>query len=1043
MGQNVFTKPGWYFYNGNVVPTIGINGKQVLTPNFQDSATAQFFLNPDTGNVQLSGLGAPGTPGAAGPAGSISATSGPSPWIDAAAYGAKARSSILQTTATTSAGTPNITLVNARDFVNGDGLVIWKAGAATTQSTPAAPTVAAWGVQGTKTTQYQCVGVDEMGGLTAASPIGSVINAPNAFGNKAVTISSISRSGGVVTVNFSTNINAGSGQQIVIVNVTGDTSFNGVWAVASAPSSSQVTYNSTGSNGSGTVGASTTGRLLNSFNITAISRVGNIVTVTTNANHTFVAGTGQRPTIVTIQFVNPPEFNGQWVIATASGNQFTFQMGNAGALTGTVVTQGPAASTATVYEYNLVTCPVLSGTTVGYYIYGDDGTGTIALIGKTLRAQRTFMDWGPFLRNSTTLGFNPPAYVPTTPPIAAQNQLYVGVIGSGGGTTSLVMTTNVPSTVAGQAALHDEGQAIQAAVTAAANGTSPSKGGVLISPSTVSGGFYVINSPIIIPTFVNIEIGAQLVVNETISLTGFNSLCASPTASGMNGIQFDHQNFVLITGYANPIINAHISCMLEGLNFDGGVFGNDIDGQNNVLFNGAEAGYGGVQADFAQITNCCFGAGTATTSVPLVFQGITSSVWMHAVTLDASWPLSATGSLPTNLAPPIGAIWFKGDDNAGVAAGLAHVLMDGENSIAGRGILIDGSLSSVGYIGQNWTFSDIWDQQPVTPGLMIFGTPGGGGPTNVVFRNWLGDSSAAPAYGNWGATNGLLLRGCTVSGSISLLNGFPVANLRSEKIVAGTPLGQNTDYSDISWGYFNSGNVGGQETGGVESIAKPVILKTNRVQPLAVQIQPVTSLTATQSASIGTIPAGTYSFAITVVGFNGGENIHCGTVDVTLDGSHGVDLSWDATVGAKGYNVYWDKHDTNGLGWYGTTLAATSHTYTSIPSYSGSVSDSDGTGLPLIDKNQVATPLLRLPNGLFKADISAATLTANRDIKVADAPGTLMVETSLGIGNGTPGTAITTTPKNTGTGPTTPQTVVKYAQFTASDGQVYYVPLMQ
>lgn len=985
--------------------------------------------------------GTSGVDGAPGPAGSISATSGPSPWIDAAAYGAKGRSSFLQTTATTSVGTPNVTLAAAEDFVNGDGLVIFKAGADTTQATPAAPTAASWGVKGSKTVQYQCVGVDGMGGLTAASPVGSVVDAADTFENKTVVISSISRSSGTVTVNFATPINAAASQQIVIDHVTGDTSFNGVYPIATAPTTSQITYACTGSDGSGTVSGVTIGRLLNSFTIIAISRVGNTVTVTTNANHTFAAGIYYRPTIVTIQFVDPPEFNGQWVIDTASGNQLTFTMGNTGALTGTVVAQGPTASTATAYEYNLVTCPALDPATVQYYIYGDDGTGTVVLIGKTLRGQKTFMDWGPFLRNSTALGFHPPAYVPTTPPVSAQKQLYAGIIGSGGGTTSLVMTTNVPATVAGAAALHDEGQAIQAAVTAAYSGGG-SIGGVLISP----GGAYVINSPITIPVWVNVEVGAKLQVNETIVLMGGNGLYASRTASGMVSPQFGHQNYVTIEGYANPLIDAHVACTLDGINFSSGLQANYVDGQNLVIFNGAGTDSVGQEADFSQVSNCMFQVGLATTSVPLIYQGLISAVWMHNIVVTATWPLWAYASLPTYLAPPIGAIWFKGDDTGLRVAGVGgNVVMDGLNMGAGRGYLIDGSRPiSDEYFGPNWTFSNIWNQNPVNPAIMIFGQSAGGGPFNIKFENYTGDSTPIPAVANWGGAYGVSIKGMSMSGFISLVNGFPIGNLQAERNSDTNPLGQNRDYSDVCFGQFNSGNIGGLELGGVKSIAGPIILKSSRVQPLAMQILPVTGLTAVQSASAGTIPAGTYFFAVKGVGWNGGENIASPLVAVTLDGSHGVDLSWNAAVGVKGYNVYWNTAgNSTYINLYGATIYATSQTYTTLPALNGSLSNSDGTGFPLIDLNQIATPLLRLPGGLHKVDIVAGTLTGDRTITAPDASGTWMVETSLGIGNGAAGQAVTTTLKNTGTGPTTPQTVVKYAQFAASDGAVYYIPLMQ
>jgi hypothetical protein len=50
--------------------------------------------------------------------------------------------------------------------------------------------------------------------------------------------------------------------------------------------------------------------------------------------------------------------------------------------------------------------------------------------------------------------------------------------------------------------------------------------------------------------------------------------------------------------------------------------------------------------------------------------------------------------------------------------------------------------------------------------------------------------------------------------------------------------------------------------------------------------------------------------------------------------------------------------------------------------------------------------------------------------------------TTVGFGNGSAGAAVTTTTKNTGTGPTTPQTVVNYLEIDIG-GTKYWIPLVQ
>ena len=89
----------------------------------------------------------------------------------------------------------------AQQLKNGQGVCIWKAGPPTTQVTPAAPTAISPAVRGSKTVCYACVGYDASGGLTAASPIGSIASAAAILGANAQAIASISRAAdGTLTI---------------------------------------------------------------------------------------------------------------------------------------------------------------------------------------------------------------------------------------------------------------------------------------------------------------------------------------------------------------------------------------------------------------------------------------------------------------------------------------------------------------------------------------------------------------------------------------------------------------------------------------------------------------------------------------------------------------------------------------------------------------------------------------------------------------------------------------------------------------------------
>jgi hypothetical protein len=78
---------------------------------------------------------------------------------------------------------------------------------------------------------------------------------------------------------------------------------------------------------------------------------------------------------------------------------------------------------------------------------------------------------------------------------------------------------------------------------------------------------------------------------------------------------------------------------------------------------------------------------------------------------------------------------------------------------------------------------------------------------------------------------------------------------------------------------------------------------------------------------------------------------------------------------------------------------------------------------------------------------TTTSVKVTKDLTVAGATPTgfgtdLGMGNTNGFGNGAAGTAVTTTLKNTGTGPTTPQTIVKYLQIDLG-GTKYWLPLVQ
>ena len=179
---------------------------------------------------------------------------GPNPYYDLRKFGWYTSPTYYRngTTGTMSASSSTLTLANALDFVNGQGLVVLGAGPTPTISTPTGVTAAAVGATGSTTYYYCVVDEDYQNGRTACSSAGSVANAVATLGIQTYTITAGARASGVVTITAANSIISGS--QIEVQNgTTGDHSFEGAFTTTSA-SGAAITFNQYGvTDTSGTV----------------------------------------------------------------------------------------------------------------------------------------------------------------------------------------------------------------------------------------------------------------------------------------------------------------------------------------------------------------------------------------------------------------------------------------------------------------------------------------------------------------------------------------------------------------------------------------------------------------------------------------------------------------------------------------------------------------------------------------------------------------------------------------------------------------------
>src|SRR6266849_1632175 len=173
---------------------------------------------------------------------------GPNPYFSLARYGGygSATNPPPSTTGSISSGNTTLTLASAQDFANGQGIVIYKAGAATTLTTTGQPTVTPTNLlNGTTTYTYQVIAEDRQGGLTAASSTGQTTAGASTLGANNITFASCVRTNVVATYTSSVAHNLQAGAQVNISGFSGGVFdyCNGVKTIATTPTSTTFTTN--------------------------------------------------------------------------------------------------------------------------------------------------------------------------------------------------------------------------------------------------------------------------------------------------------------------------------------------------------------------------------------------------------------------------------------------------------------------------------------------------------------------------------------------------------------------------------------------------------------------------------------------------------------------------------------------------------------------------------------------------------------------------------------------------------------------------------
>jgi hypothetical protein len=986
---------GYSTSNGVIVPdgpsltNFGGAGFYITGTTFNFNTAIPLAVNVVVPNVGATGAtgatgstGATGATGATGSTGATGATGAPGssnvPWFDIQNYGGVPKSYTYANThaaATTVSGSPNVTVAAgtwATNSKNAMGVCIWEVGPATPiPASPATPTATATNVRGAQTINYAVAAYDNFGGISAASLAVAVTNAPDVFGPVAQSISSISQSSNVVTVNFTNPLNttAAAGMTLHITGfgaVSGDKIFNGVWTLASAPSTSQVTFALSGSYGSGTVSAGvTTGRLSNAQIITAISRnAAGLLTITTaQSNNSRLTG-DNKPTIVIVENCTPEDINGQFPVTSVSGTTITCQTGNYTAETGVIQANSTtqSASTATIYEMIEIVCPTLAANdtlnsttgakTCGYYIYSDWGSGgTLKLIGKTVGGNSPttgnvhYFDLGACQMG----GFVAPAYVPTTAPASAQNQMFTSTIVSGQGTTSLVLANNVPTSIGalGATIMYDDGPCLLAAITAMQS--SAESGAVLLSGPLTSTAVpeYVFNSPCSVAALANVIAGCGCVINETLGFISTNQLTTLPTAVNVISPQFGPRPYVNFTGLGCPMIAGNNGFTMDGV---------CISTPNNNQYGMVVSGF------YPRLTNFALNANANSSSVPLIIQNGTSA-FLENFLISGSSVFGTAGAVGQSaFGPAIGTIWFRSTDNPlSNTVPPAQVIIRGANTGLGRGILFDSFSANTGS-GTIFEIGDsLWQQGASTPTVMFWGNSF----AYIDITGVVNDSSQCAALANWttASLSTVSLKNSENAGDWPLVTGAPVIGLTVDGVVDAH---QTVNIVQNRIGTAEIFTITTPFPPNVSSTlqAQPLELGTNGVLFASTQVTGVAAV----ASGVGTLTAQTWTVQVSVKGFDGSESTLSTAVSVTVNGSQGIAVSWNALPGYAGYFVY-----LNGFRQSLTPIAigTTSQTYTSFGNQ-GTAPTLGATGPVSVSANGIITQKLILSVGGAPANSSAA-----------------------------------------------------------------------
>jgi hypothetical protein len=639
-----------------------------------------------------------------------------------------------------------------------------------------------------------------------------------------------------------------------------------------------------------------------------------------------------------------------------------------------------AAGTVVFYQANTINITAVSNARRYWICAQRPGDGSLHVIGQTDMSYSStgwqgtqFEDYGSTYLASQSFPYYVTDAICTG---AGQPDALTTTVVSGGGTGSIVVA-NAPSqtdNTSTKKAILDNGPAFIAAANQAGNGT----GCIYIPPSSSTLNTYAINSLTRLASGICIIQSGGIQLNDTFEL--LNAHWVGWNQGGVPAFGFT-KGATVTAGTGNPAVH------LTGT-------GDDIS--NVTFFSSVNATTAIVVDNSTSIlttVNCQLASVSDFLGICVQYRNTSTTIDQHKILGGSSFTSNLPQVSDTSWTPIIDLPF--GQNGSGTGVGSGSKLDVDHFSGNRRGIAFTGGGFSV-------MLNHYYVQGNITPQITFIST--GGGNAAIDFTDVLCDTSGQAALANLGSGSNVQFHGdvgCSATNPI--ISGTRPASFLSDGYfysgLANPPgrWAQNCAVNKAISGVYESTGVG---------LAQQVCYYGNLLAmlggyPIYWPLPAPATPTLTGPTAGGSMPAGTFVYAVSATGFDGGETIPSPIPSATIttsgtcpgSGNCTATVNWVAVVGAKSYNIWRCATACTGSGlpflggsnWLevGLHQTGTSFNDTINAPTNNNFAQQTGTGVSQVDAAehiapQFVSPETTAPSGVAGFDISYADSTLHQ-----------------------------------------------------------------